>query len=447
MMVQISGFEIQKNVLGKSYLCFSVSNKAVFEAFAQSWLQAYENQFCLRWSVNDTGQHYQAYSNITGALTLAEFKESRQALAAVSELLIRTVSALSAVEESLLDPLRLILDPELIFIFPVRNRRGKTAYHLRLTYLPFKDGTQDGQTAADYEAEKKALLAYFVREIVSRRKLRRDRGRNTALLAALEEGSQALDEEIRRQFPESFPEESLFGEISGGGSSDEDKAEADGSSSPDRGRGLSRLASRAEAVRNRADLPLILLASVFLILLLIYIFDKFMNPMPPGLLIFFTALLALAALWQMILLFVPASPYSIFQKNFIGKEVEDTMLHEASLCQEAELHPLAEERSAVLTLLNYRYEAKKRRVWQIFQQEFLIGGDKERCNLFLQGLADDGGIVLRICQRGGVFYAQALSSTEAVYLEERLMYRYEDYQLPDDCRIKIKQLLFRFKAY
>ena len=200
------------------------------------------------------------------------------------------------------------------------------------------------------------------------------------------------------------------------------------------------------SLRSLLTLPYLLLAAEIIILLVIFTAERFFRPLSLSVLMILTGLLGLCCLWQFVLLFRPSSPYFILSRKKV-RPVIDTAVREIDAQEAPALHPKGNIRTAVISLLNRPLQDGNLASWQIIADEFLIGADPDQANLCLEGLEEGSGNVLRICRRAGVFYAQALSSTESVFLEERMLYRYEDYLLPDECRIRIRGLIFRFRAF
>lgn len=460
MNAEITALEWLPAAEGEYFLRRRLGEGEQYAAYMQDWLQLYGRERFLQWTVQRKGSLTECYADTTGALTLPDFIKQAQKPETLSGALLDFCDALALAEDSLIDPRRINLAPELIFFLPdPPDKRGRP--RLKLFLLPVLSAAELPGRAA-YEQSVQKILRLLLDALTDKRRGKRQRAANAALLAAAAEGTAALRKQLQSQQRGSRsrgpfrrlrpPARTGRGGSAGTAECETVPAAAENRPAAETGGRPRKADERGEkagrtAARCKRNLPLLLVLAEACILAVIFMLDRFFSPYSLRLLLILTGLLALCCLWQFFLILWPASPYCILRRKSRFKAVADTAVRTVGAESEPALHPLARQRTAVLSLLNKPLKDGTLACWQIIADEFLVGGDPERCNLCLEGIGEDNPLVLRISQRAGVFTAQALSSTESVYLEERLLYRYEDYLLPDECRLRIKHLIFRFRAY
>lgn len=442
------------NAADRTFLrCRSIAG-AVPEPFVHLWLNSVRGQGFFSWQLRQSTAYTEAFTEISSAVTLQD--ELREILkpSVLESVLRQLCEALDRIDKSLLPPSRVILRPDHIWLYKTGGSLLRASeYQLKLLYYPYLREDQK-EAFASSDAERNEVLLLLCRKLAASRSGRRDREKNIRLLEAAAEGASAVLDCLNAQSRAAFAkpgQQDKLPEVSETALAEISPESSNGAPPPAGKEGRpdapSLSGKKVFPLLARLQAPLFLLAAELLILLMIYLADRLMQPMPLSLLIILVGLLAVCCLWQILLLLLPVSPYCIFRASGRLKPVEDTAIRSISAETDPELHPAAENRTAILTLMNKADRGKSKASWQILHQEFLIGTDPDKASLCLEQLTEEKEMILRICQRAGVFYAQALSSTQPVYLQDRLLYRYEDYQLPDECRLRIKHLIFRFRAY
>ncbi len=396
----MGNFTVRTDDTGKQLLTYKPETGRILEPYALTWLHSVRNQYFLRWSLLDSGYRQEISAEISGAVRLSEFLKQKRSAREWQALLKQCSKALLSLRESILDSEKLSLDNSEIWIF------GRKNLSVRFTYLPFTETSE--QTSLDLsEADFLLKLSRNYLAVVpkSKRKKLED-----SLFRAAENGPEALL--------------SFF---------DETPAEA-------------KPEPQKKEKKERPDIPLpyLLIGGQALLLLMLYLLDRIQGDLPLSVFIVVVSFLSVLCIWQVILLMHPASAYNIRKAKTKVKPVAVPNTPEKV---DVDFHPQGEQRTAILSLLAGTVDGKKERSWQILNADFLIGTDPDRCNLLLPEVSDEPELLLRICQRAGLFYAQSLSSTISIRLEGRTMYRYEDYQLADECQLQIANLLLRFRAF
>lgn len=429
--------------------------------FIGSWIHLCAAPFFLPWRYHQRGAVREAYCDLGKTLSLENFSQTEHSPEVLLSVLWQYSSALLLLNDSVPGPESLLLEPGLIRL-EEGGEKNRKQWHLRLILHPYYNKQRNGQTA-ETRLRINKMTESLIRRAASGGKFKRN-GRYAELLAASEDyaelcrltevalGKKAavmLPSPAAADFIKDTGAEDPAAEKKSGAQAEEtaggnDKAAVLPAAADDR-KGFS-IAEKFKAFKSKMNLPFFLLLCEAFILLSLLILDRFFRPYPFSLLIALTGLLALCCIGQLFLLLLPVSPYALWHERRV-KAVTDTAVRSLAAENELSLHADHAVRTAVLTLLNRPLKNGSSVSWQIIADEFLIGSEEDKCNLCLCGIAENSGNILRILRRGGTFYAQALSSTESVYLEERILYRHEEYELPDECRIRIRQLIFRFRAY
>lgn len=415
-------FDLIKTDDGTSYLVHQPGSDSILEPYVQTWLQSSRNRYFMRWTLYDSGYKYELYSDVSNAVPLSKFLEECRRPGELQAVIVQVCQALISLQEAILEPERLDLDAEAIWIFAQRVRKGrKTEFVVRLSYLPFRSNSAKGDSMSSAQAVPSTIfLTLLCEKLISLygKKLKSEKA--NLLLHAASQGETALLSHLSSNL-------------------------------------LKKAKPRTERRRStkprritKLQFPMLLLGVQLFLLAGIYFIDRLLGAVPLSILILMTGMLLLICIWEAILLLHSASPYCVRlgdKENQLSNPKKAIAVDRDPPNENIQLHPLAESRTAILTLLSGSVQGQTDMSWQILNDEFLIGSDPERCNLLLSEHGAETDVVLRICQRAGIFYAQSLSSTQSVWLQSRMLYRYEDYQLPEECQIRIGQVMLRFRIY
>ncbi len=423
---------------GKKWLLHYVDANEVLEPYAQTWLQSVRNPGFLHWTLLDSGYKRELYSDVSSYIRLSDWLKEAKKPHSRERIILEICEAVLTLQDSLLDQGKLSLDTKLIWI--ARADRRKTTSLVKMTYLPID--SDENSLNDDFDRELRDLLEVLVQELLSSYGPIRKKKLEAGLQAAITNGPEAMRQAISGEVQDAaIPFVSAKSKKS---SESTVSSEATDSSESSNSTG-----STNEQTENTGPtLPFLILLAEAILLAGIYLLDLVLGQISLPLLMLMLGIIAILCICQVFLLFHRASPYCVREP-----ERNDLDLHasarvpEPVLPETINVNPSSADRTAVLTLLTGSVRGQKDHSWQILGSEFLLGSDPDKCQLLLPESESGSEVVLRICQRAGVFFAQALSSTKTVWLQGRMLYRYEDYQLPDECQLRVAQVLLRFRAY
>ncbi len=393
---------------GNPWLLYHMAPDDELEPFALNWLHAIRNRGFLQWTYLDSAYERTLLADLHGFESLSNFLDKENKPHRIKTLLRLLCEAVLRLRDSLLEPDRLLLDPKLIWL---NEGKHSSDMHVKLTYLPV--ATTVSEVAGNFEEKWQSLIDGLVTHYLHSLSPLRRKKEEVRLRKALSDGTEAFLAALQPVTEDSPTKPEVTNEQ-----------------------------------KSRPSLPLIILLAEAVLLLTIYFLDRTLGQIPFVLLLLFLGIICILCIGQVLLLFHRASPYFVLEPQTanlgLPKPVDPSL---PVLPDKIALNPVQEGRTAALTLLSGQIDGQKDHSWQILGSEFLIGSDPGRCQLILAEQDTGQEVVLRICQRAGVFFAQSLSSTRTVWLQGRMLYRYEDYQLPDECQIKVGQVLLRFRAY
>lgn len=388
----------------RSYLRYPLDSKYPLEKIAMTWLLRKSNTFYLRWSVHTDGLEEYLIHDIGDAIPLYQFFTRKQSPHVIKQIIVQICEALLMIEDSILSQNNIIFDPHYILVRKNTDSNSPQKYRLAMCYLPL----QKWQQNIDPHASKNELMNYLLKQLIQNH-LFISKKDKMQLHTIMQKESTEIISYFRKK------EQSQF-----------DVAEV--------------------TKYKQLETPILLLLIQVLCFVILFFYQKFSNNQHIWIKNVVLVFLFVTALIQFRYLLDPRSKYFLFSKKELVKEdANGKGDHIKSKTTIQNLHPDPSSKIANLQLISGPIHANHSRSWQIYQYDFLIGNNPEKVNLCLDDLKHPQDSILRICQRAGVFYAQALSNTHIVRLEERILYRYEDYVLPDEASIRIANYHFRFR--
>ncbi len=404
---------------GTDRLFFRGGDKKI-ENYILTWLKSPRNHYFLAWNKHSGGPDDIYYLELTDSMTLSAYLKNPIRAKEYDFLLMAICRALIFLDASLMDSHGLVLNMDYVYLFPGTERnlsKGELPYKVKFVYLPYLQ-SEVSANVLDREAFWQILINKY-----------------------LDLNKSAKKKEAKTWLDKIYDgEEQILSTLEAKYQKKESKKQ---------------LSAERPRIFSTGNLPIILMTGEILILLTLYGINYFLGHIPVLLLCILLSLIVFILFLQLRLLLNPASPFywkafqEVERKNTVAsrKHALESVKHKADKTL-IEANPGGKLRLANLTLLSSGLGQEKELSWQIYQEDFILGTDEKKADLFLPLRGEESaGPVLRICQRQGSFYCQALSSTVNSYLKDRLLYRYEDYLMPDECILKIQKLIFRFRAY
>ncbi len=404
----MKGFELKHTNEGKEYLVYQSKEKLHFEHYVKTWLNTSQNKYFMQWKEYESYSGRSIYCDVSKGRSLQSFIQENNRCDLVLKIIRELCNAFILLDKSILDRNRMLLDPSLIFVF--NSKEEDALVSVKIIYLPFKVEHKILETNNNRNNLFTLLLESYFKLDKKSSKMEQIR-----LLEAAKEGESFLLDVLphtRKRI--SISKIKIWNPINN--------------------------LPNFQSLR-KINYPIFLLFVQFIILASIFLFEKLSGHLPLWVLTFQVAIIAILLVWQMILLLLPNSQYSI--RKIVESSKEQKI--EPQLDIVANANPIVTMRRASISVLNSkRLLSNQKFTWQIYQNEYLIGSIKNKVDLYLPSEKEE--LTLRICQRAGSFYCQALSNSDTVYLMDRMLYRYEDYLLPDECTLKVRNLHLRFKV-
>lgn len=412
----MKGFVIEKNKLSQDYITYQLSADQLIEKFAVQWLSSHQNSFFLPWEIYSNYTRVSLYANITHYKSLQYYLDNTEDVIHLKSIIMQICKALIYIKNSLLVPSKILLDLDYIFMIEDKPK----SVEIKLIYLPIAD-----QQVESKFSELDLLKALILRYMKWNKRL----SKNMQLL--LLDKANSTPEELLNYLETMEEKQSVNLQV----------------------KKLMDTVHEKDIFKWTKNYPLIILVMEMVLLIIIFTLDFILGSVPLRLLMLIIAVIVFLFIWQLLLLLIPSSPFYIFSKEKLRKKIEQNTsksneVHEGTDTFDKSLiraNPIENNRRAQIEVVQSSYSHLEDTVWQIYTTDFLVGSDKSKVNIYIPNETEE--IVLRICQRSGNFYCQALSSTVAVFLMDRMMYRYEDYLLPENCFLKINNTKLKFKIY